>query len=261
MIGSLYGKVAWVTGGVSGIGFATAAALADAGASVIVSGHQRDALDTAARAMREAGVRCEFELVDVADPASVAAAGKAILARHGAIDILVNCAGLNVPRRFLYELDVADWRRMLDVNLSGVLYCAQAVLPAMREKGDGLIVNIASWGGKHVVRAAGAAYTAAKHAVVALTEAINVEECVNGIRACTICPAEVSTPFLDQRPIPPTAEERKSFLLPEDLGRVIRMVAELPARACVNEIVISPTRNPLYTAQHPHPETAGAVSS
>ncbi len=251
---SLYGKVAWITGGATGIGFATAKALADAGARVIVSGHQREALNAAAKEMRDAGVSCEFELVDVADPASVAVAGKAILAQHGAVDILVNCAGLNVPQRFLYELRVEDWRRMLDVNLSGSLYCAQAVLPAMRKKSDGLIVNIASWGGKHVVRAAGAAYTAAKHAVVALTESINIEECVNGIRACTICPAEVSTPFLDRRPIPPTAAERESFLLPEDLGRVIRMVAELPARACVNEIVISPTRNPLYMAQHPRRE-------
>ncbi|WP_213954387.1 MULTISPECIES: SDR family oxidoreductase [unclassified Variovorax] len=256
---SLHGKVAWITGAATGIGFATAKALADGGAKVVISGNQADALEAAARALRNDGAMCDSVLLDVADAAAVAAAGKAILGRHGAVDILVNCAGLNVPRRFLHELDVADWQRMLDVNLSGALYCAQAVLPAMRRQRDGLIVNIASWGGKHVVRAAGAAYTAAKHAVVALTEAINVEECVNGIRACTICPAEVSTPFLDQRPRPPTDEERQSFLLPEDLGRVIRMVAELPARACVNEIVISPTRNPLYLAQHPQPVPAEAL--
>jgi len=247
----LHAKVVWVTGGATGIGFATAMALADAGADVIISGCERDALDSAALSMHAARMRCETEFVDVADPASVAAAASAILARHGAVDILVNCAGLNMPRRFLHELDAADWRRMLDVNLSGALYCTQAVLPAMREKQDGLIVNVVSWGGKHVVRAAGAAYTAAKHGLLALNESINIEECVNGIRACAICPAEVATPFLDQRPQPPSEAERQSFLQPEDLGHIVRMVAQLPARACVNEIVISPTRNPLYLAQHP----------
>ena len=74
----------------------------------------------------------------------------------------------------------------------------------MRGRKDGLVINISSWAGRYTLAMAGAAYNASKHAVVALTETINMEECVNGIRACAICPAEVATPILDRRPVPPS---------------------------------------------------------
>ena len=89
----------------------------------------------------------------------------------------------------------------------------------------------------------GPAYNAAKHAVVAMTENLNQEESINGIRACVICPAEVATPIMDKRPVPPTSEERARMLQPEDLGHTIRFIAEMPAHACINEITISPTWN------------------
>jgi NADP-dependent 3-hydroxy acid dehydrogenase YdfG len=92
----------------------------------------------------------------------------------------------------------------------------------------------------------GAAYNGSKHAVVSLSETINIEECKNGIRACAICPAEVATPIMDRRPVPPSAEERAQMLQPEDLGRTIRWVAEQPPHVCVNEILISPTWNRIY---------------
>jgi NADP-dependent 3-hydroxy acid dehydrogenase YdfG len=93
----------------------------------------------------------------------------------------------------------------------------------------------------------GPAYNAAKHAVVAMTENLNQEECVNGIRACVICPAEVATPILDKRPVPPSLEERARMLQPEDLGRTICFVAEMLAHACINEITISPAWNRIFT--------------
>ncbi|MDM0043906.1 SDR family oxidoreductase [Variovorax dokdonensis] len=249
-------KVVWITGGATGIGIGAARALGDAGAIIILSGRRQSALDEAAQELRAAGIQCETEALDAADPQAVAKVGADIVSRHRAVDILIYSAGLNVPDRFLSQIGAEDWRRMVDVNLNGAMYCAKAVLPAMREQRSGLIINISSWGGKYVVRQAGSAYTAAKHAVVAFTESLNIEECVNGIRACVICPAEVSTPFLDSRPLKPTEEQRQTFLQPEDLGRVIRCVAELPARACVNEILISPTLNPLYVAQHQKPAFA-----
>jgi NADP-dependent 3-hydroxy acid dehydrogenase YdfG len=92
---------------------------------------------------------------------------------------------------------------------------------------------------------AGAAYCGSKHAVVALTETINMEECVNGIRACVICPAEVATPILDRRPVPPSPEERARMLQVDDLGKTILWVAEQPVHFCINE-TISPAWNRMY---------------
>ena len=83
-------------------------------------------------------------------------------------------------------------------------------------------------------------------AVTAMTETINMEECMNGIRACAICPAEVATPIMDRRPVPPSAEDRSRMLQPEDLGNTIRFIAELPAHACINQLIISPTWNRMY---------------
>jgi len=171
---------------------------------------------------------------------------QSILARHGKVDILVNSAGLNNPLRSWRDQTVASWDQVIRVNLDGTFYCTHAVLPSMRARKDGLVINIASWAGKYTLAMAGAAYNGSKHAVVALTETLNMEECVNGIRACAICPAEVATPILDRRPVPPSPEERARMLQAEDLGKTIRWVAEQPAHVCVNEITMSPTWNRLY---------------
>ena len=125
-------------------------------------------------------------------------------------------------------------------------YCTQAVLGSMRAHKDGVVINISSWAGKYTSAMVGAAYNGSKHAVVSLTETINMEECVNGIRACAICPAEVATPILDRRPVPPSPEERAKMLQPADLGETILWVAQQPAHVCVNEITISPTWNRIY---------------
>jgi NADP-dependent 3-hydroxy acid dehydrogenase YdfG len=92
----------------------------------------------------------------------------------------------------------------------------------------------------------GAAYNGSKHAVTALTETINMEECVNGIRASAICPAEVATPIMDRRPVPPSEEDRAKMLQPRDLGNTIRWIAEQPAHVCINQLIISPTWNRIY---------------
>ena len=104
------------------------------------------------------------------------------------------------------------------MNLDGTFYCMHAVLPSMRARKEGLLINIASWAGKYTLAMAGGAYNGSKHAVVALTETLNMEECVNGIRACALCPAEVATPILDRRPIPPSPEERARMLQADDIG-------------------------------------------
>ena len=116
----------------------------------------------------------------------------------------------------------------------------------MRQARDGVLIHTASWAGKYISPVSGPAYTAAKHAVVAMSQSINVEEFRNGIRSTAVLPAEVATPILDKRPRPPNAEERAAMLQPDDLGALILFIATRPASVCVNEVTISPTMNRMY---------------
>jgi NADP-dependent 3-hydroxy acid dehydrogenase YdfG len=237
----LGGKVAWITGGGSGIGLAGALELARAGAQVFISGRNRETLLEAEKRVKAVG-RCEAIALDVADRQAVAQVAQGI----GQVDILVNSAGINDPKRNFFNVSADAWDRIVGVNLSGMFYCLHAVLPGMRGRKDGVIINISSWAGRYPSTLTGPAYNATKHAVVALTESINMEEGLNGIRATAVLPGEVATPILEKRPVPPTPEVRAKMLQAEDLGKTILFVASLPARACINEIIISPTHNRFY---------------
>ena len=245
-------RVAWVTGGGSGIGQAGAEALAADGWTVIVSGRRKDALDAVAAGINAKGGSAEALPLDVSEAAAVDAAAQQILAKHGRIDLLVNSAGINVPNRSWADMDISGWDKLVEINLNGVLYCMRAVLPAMRAQKDGCIINVASWAGRHVSKMPGPAYTTTKHAVLALTHSFNMDECVNGLRACCLSPAEVATPILKLRPVVPSAEEQARMLQPDDLGRTIAFVASMPPHVCVNEILISPTWNRSFVAMAQH---------
>lgn len=235
------GKVAWITGGGSGIGLAGGIELAKAGAHVIISGRSKETLAAAEKQIKAVGSG-EAIALDVANKDDVAE----VAAKIGRVDILVNSAGINSPRRNLHNVSLESWDQIVAVNLSGMFYCVHAVLPGMRSRKDGLIINISSWAGRYASTLTGPGYNATKHAVVALTESINLEECANGIRATSVLPGEVATPILEKRPVPPTPEVRARMLQAEDLGKTLLFVASLPARACVNEIIISPTWNRFY---------------
>lgn len=241
-------RVAWVTGGGSGIGQAGAEALAADGFDVVISGRREDALTTVAKGITAKGGQCSIIVLDVSDAAAVERAAQQILDRHGRIDVLVNSAGINVPRRSWADMELDGWDKLVEINLNGVLYCMRAVLPAMRAQQDGCIINVASWAGRHVSKMPGPAYTTTKHAVLALTHSFNMDECVNGLRACCLSPAEVATPILKLRPVVPTDEEQARMLQPDDLGRTIAFVATMPPHVCVNEILISPTWNRSFVA-------------
>jgi NADP-dependent 3-hydroxy acid dehydrogenase YdfG len=236
-------RVAWVTGGGSGIGEAGAEALAADGWTVVVSGRRKDALDLVVARISQGGGLAEAIPLDVSVAADVEKAVVQILAKYGRIDLLVNSAGINVPKRSWADMELEGWDRLVEINLNGVLYCMRAVLAAMRAQKDGCIINVASWAGRHVSKMPGPAYTTTKHAVLALTHSFNMDECVNGLRACCLSPGEVATPILKMRPVVPSEEEQARMLQPEDIGRTIAFVASLPPRVCVNEILISPTWN------------------
>ena len=251
----LEGKVAWITGAGTGIGLAGAQALAKAGAVTVLSGRRGELLEHEAGQIRKTGAKAEIEPLDVSDHEQVARVAAEILRRHGRVDILVNSAGLNVTNRYWRNQTLEGWDEVIGVNLDGSFYTTFAVLPAMRTQRDGLVINVSSWAGVYHAQLTGAAYNASKHAVIAMTETINMEECANGIRACAICPAEVATPIMDRRPIPPSPEDRARMLQPEDLGKTIRFVAEMPAHACINQIIISPTWNRIYAGGLEKPKT------
>lgn len=236
-------RVAWITGGGSGIGLAGAEALAKEGWTVVISGRRKDVLDEAVAGIAKAGGKAEAMMLDVSSATDAEKVAKEIVSKHGRIDLLVNSAGVNVPKRSWDDITTEGWDKLVDINLSGVMYCMRAVLPTMRAQKDGCIINVASWAGRHVSKMTGPAYTTTKHAVLALTHSFNMDEFKNGLRACCLSPGEVATPILKLRPVPPSAEDMAKMLQPEDLGRTIAFVAGMPPHVCINEILISPTHN------------------
>ncbi|HSG91399.1 MAG TPA: SDR family oxidoreductase [Pseudomonadales bacterium] len=242
----LEGRVAWITGAGTGIGEAAAVALAQRGMTVVLSGRRRDKLDAVAERIGEAAHVAEL---DVADKHAVAAVADGIRAEFGRIDVLVSSAGVNVKARNWHDVSLEDWDRVIRIDLDGAFYCAHAVLPTMIAQGDGLIVNVSSWAGKHVSVVTGPAYTAAKHAMNAMNESINMEAGIHGVRACAMCPGEVATPILDNRPVPVSAEDRARMVQAEDCGEIIAFLASLPKHVCINDLTVSPTWNRGYVPQ------------
>lgn len=236
----LAGKGAIITGGGSGIGRGVALAFAAQGCSVIVTGRRSEPLKETAKIAAGLPGNVHTFVCDLQDQDQSPLTEHALETFGGKLDILVNNAGMNIQKRSLAEMSVADWRMLIDVNLNGTYHLVHCVLPVMREQQDGLIINVSSISGRRTIsNLAGSAYCASKHAMGSLGEAINLEEYENGIRCTNICPGEVATEILDQRPVPPPMEKRMQMLQPEDIGAAALMVACLPPRAHVTEIVMT----------------------
>ena len=237
---SLTGRTAIVTGGGSGIGAAVAHALAGRGAQVVVAGRTANRLDEVVRT-GPATATLVSQVCDVSDRKQVRAMFDWTASELGHVDILINSAGINIPNRGLDNLTPEDWDQVLQINTTGCFNCIWQVLPAMRDRQDGLIVNIASIAGCRASLLGGVAYSASKFGMAGLGLTVGLEEREQGIRVTTIYPGEVETPILEQRPSPVTAEHRSRILQPEDVAAAVLLVAELPARAHIPELVIKPT--------------------
>jgi NADP-dependent 3-hydroxy acid dehydrogenase YdfG len=232
-----------VTGAGSGVGRATALLFAREGWRVALLGRRPDALaETVALAPAAARKRLAALPCDLSQPKSIADTARAVLRQFSRIDVLVNAAGNNIPRRSLGELTAADYTAVMDANVNGVLLLVQAFLPTMRAQAAGTIVNVGSEAGKQASAKAGAAYVVSKFGITGLTQTINAEERPNGLRACCIFPGDIDTPLLSKRPTPPPAEARARMMLPEDIAACVWFAATLPARATVEEILVRPSR-------------------
>ena len=247
-MGALEGKVAWVTGAGSGIGQAAAVALAGEGAAVVLTGRRKEALEETAATIGKNGGKALVKAGDLMKASAVNRIAADIEKRFGRLDILVNNAGLNVTERTWQQLTPEGIDLVVRGNLSSAFYCVAAVLPMMRRQKDGVLIHTSSLSGRWPSILSGAAYSATKHGVVAMSHVINMEECVNGIRSCVVCPGEVATPILDKRPVPVSKEERARMVQSEDCGDLIRYIACLPSHVCINEVLISPTWNRRYVA-------------
>jgi NADP-dependent 3-hydroxy acid dehydrogenase YdfG len=194
MPSSLTGKVAFVTGGASGIGAALATKLADGGASVWIADRQLDAAQELARRLNSAGAQAYAVELDVRDYPSFERVVAEAVRESGRIDYLFNNAGIGVGGEMdAYTLD--DWNDVFDVNLRGVAHGIQAVYPIMIRQRSGHIVNTASMAG--LLAAPGSAsYTATKHAVVAISKVLRVEGERHGVQASVLCPGAIRTPIL-----------------------------------------------------------------
>ena len=233
-------KTAVVTGAGSGVGRATALALVKQGWKVAILGRRESALNETARL---AGKRAKQLVVipcDIGDPKAVAKMASAVFKKFGTVEALVNAAGTNIPRRSLAELSFEDYHAVIDANLHGSYYCAQAFLPQMRERRSGTIVNIVSDAGRQASPKSGPAYVLSKFGQAGLTQSINAEERKNGIRACSVFPGDIDTPLLDKRPVVPDAAARAVMMKSEDVAACALLAINMPARALVEEILVRP---------------------
>lgn len=244
-MGTLDGKIILVTGASSGFGEAIAIACAAAGAKVSLVARRQEALEAVAQTIRGNGGEALVCPTDVSDDEQIHAAIAKTVDTLGAIDVLVNNAGTNVAQRSIADTSAEQWRLLIDVNLTSAFVFTKAILPAMKERGDGLIVNLASRAGMYPSIGAGVAYSSSKIGMEALNTITNEEGNPHGVRACLFCPGSGNTPLLDNRPGKSSDEEKALMIQPEDIADTVVFIASLPPRVTIDFIAMVPTRTRL----------------
>ena len=237
----LKNKVCIITGGGSGIGRSAALMMADVGAKVVLVGRTASKVEGVRDEIEAAGGTAMALGLDVGDHDGVMQMAKDVLDAYGQIDVLVNNAGHSSHHRRLMTTTPEELQAVLESNVSGSVYCSQAVVPHMKERGEGTIINVSSMAGLSGSLLAGMAYSAAKAAVINFTQFLNNELKNTGIRSSVVIPGEVDTPILDNRPIVPSDDARDTMVTAEDAAEAIFLIANLPQRACIPELIIRPT--------------------
>lgn len=241
----LAGKVAFITGGGTGIGEASAVALAAAGAKLAITGRRKARLDEVVARIEKAGGTALAIVSDVSNEADAFTAVESCIAEFGQIDILVNSAGVNEAGG-IQSLDLDGWRKVIDINLYGTIYTTAAVVPHMKAAGGGDIINISSTAGR---RAAGlfGSYATSKHGVNGFSESIRQELGGDNIRVSIVEPGATETEIADSVSDPKWAKMMKAHVTKEgamkasDIADAIIFIVSLPRRANVSQILIRPT--------------------
>jgi NADP-dependent 3-hydroxy acid dehydrogenase YdfG len=239
-------KTALITGATSGIGEATAFALADKGFHLILTGRRAERLDEVAKNVeRNYGVKTLCLSFDIRNQEATISAINSLPKEWENVDVLINNAGLAVGLNHIQDGVVDDWERMIDTNIKGLLYITRAIAPEMCAKGKGHIVNIGSIAGKDVYEN-GNVYCATKHAVDALSKAMRIDMLKYGIRVSNVCPGMAETEFSNIRFKGDDVKAKNVYdgfepLKAEDIADIIAYIVTLPPHVCVNDILVMPT--------------------
>ncbi|AKG21148.1 SDR family oxidoreductase [Calothrix sp. 336/3] len=229
---------ALITGASSGIGKATALAFAKAGIDVALVSRSVDKLEAIAAAARHTGVEAQVYPLDLADINHVQAKIQAIAEDFAAIDILVNNAGIGYTGN-LSDTSLADWQQVLDLNVTSVFQCTMGILPGMRDRQTGTIINVASIAAKQAFANWGA-YCVSKSALLAFSQTLAQEERAHGIRVTAICPGAVNTSIWDSEKVSANFD-RSTMLTPDAIAQSILYAALLPPEAVIDELTIMPS--------------------
>ncbi len=231
-------QVAVVTGAGRGIGAAIASALSNLGATTVLCGRTRSALDSTAQAIEQAGGRAEVIPCDVTDLSSVEKAVRQIESTYGRVDILVNNAGIGGFGGRLHQLPPEEWDQILNTNLRGVYYTCRAFAPVMIRARSGHIINISSLAGKNPLPN-GAAYAASKWGLNGLSYSLAEELRAHNIRVSVICPGSTNTDLS-----PHEGKDPAKMLQPEDVAHVATMLVTQSPQSFVSEVSLRPTQKP-----------------
>lgn len=234
----LDGQVALITGAGRGIGAAISQQLASLGATTILCGRTQSTLDQTARAIRDAGGKCEVIPCDVTTPHQIQHAAARIDSTVGRLDVLVNNAGVGGFNSPLHTLPPEEWDRILNTNLRGVYYMIRAFAPMMIRARSGHIINISSLAGKNALPN-GAAYSASKWGLNGLTYSVAEELRQHNIRVSVICPGSVDTELS-----PHTGKDPKKMLQSDDVAHAVAMLVTQAPQSFISEVLLRPTQKP-----------------
>ena len=234
---NLSGQIAVVAGASSGMGRATALALASAGCKVVAGARRPEALQTLANEAAAAGGEILYIKTDASIKADAQALVKMAVERFGRVDVMVNSVGTNTTRRLLADMTDADWQELINVNLISAYNLTMAVLPQLRQQRGGLIIHISSCSAAWP-DFSGIGYQAAKRGVNGLAHATRMEEAKNGIRVSVVMPGLTDTPLMEKRKVRPTRETLDKALQPDDIAAACVFLASLPPRAFVPEMPV-----------------------
>lgn len=236
-------KVVIITGASSGIGEATARELASKGAKLVLAARRQERLKKLQEEIQQNGGQVIFKVTDVASHEQMEELAEFALKEFGKIDVIVNNAGV-MPLSPVHQKKINEWNTMIDVNIKGVLYGIAAVIPSMRERKEGHIINVSSIAG-HLVFPASAVYSGTKFAVRAITEGLRIEEASNNIRTTIISPGTITTELLETISDPELksaiVEDCKIGIEPASIARAIGFAIEQPSDVAINEMIVRPT--------------------